>query len=375
MKKSAALDGTLPQALCAAALMAPALRLVPRRAAFFAGSECWLSPLAAVPFILLDVWFLGGFLKNRRAGEGLGEMLTRALGPVFGTGAVLLFSAWMLFYCGFILRSGADRFISTVYPASRPLFFSAAMLLPCLPAALGRPETLARSAKVLLPAVAGVVLLVILLSMPTTELSELGPITPDCALPVLRGAVPVVNVVGAMLTYVCFLEGGAPKTPFRFRRWAVWALPLCLLLALLCAATAGNFGGALTADLDYPFFAMVRNVRILRTVERIEAMVVAIWVLPDFVLVSMLLIIASRSLMSVFGYAPVAGKPRLWDMRGGRFIIPLCALAAALISVYAAPDSFALERLSELLIPRLNMGLIFGFLPLCFAVGKLRGTI
>jgi hypothetical protein len=35
--------------------------------------------------------------------------------------------------------------------------------------------------------------------------------------------------------------------------------------------------------MNYPFFAMIRNVRIFRSVERIEALVVALWVAPDFV--------------------------------------------------------------------------------------------
>lgn len=375
MKNRYPLDGTLLQALCSAALLAPALRLIPGQAAHCAGRVCWASVLAAAPFILLDIWFLSAFLKNREPGEGLREMLARALGPVFGALVTGIFAAWMLFYCGFILRSGADRFISTVYPDSRPLFFSAAMALCCLPAALGRPETLCRVSKVLLPVMWAVLALVLALALATVNFSELLPATVSDAGGIFLGAVPAVNVVCAMLTYVCFLEGGAPKTPGRTRRWAAWLAPMLLLLLILCVTVVGNFGGRLTDDLDYPFFAMVRNVRLLQTVERIEAIVVALWVLPDFVLVSMLLIIASRSAMSLLGYSAAERRGPLWDMKNGRWLVPLCTLSAAAVSAVAAPDSFALQFMSETLVPGLNMGLIFGLLPLCFAVGKIRKTI
>ena len=101
---------------------------------------------------------------------------------------------------------------------------------------------------------------------------------------------------------------------------------------------------------------------------------VALWVAPDFVLVSMLLIIASRTLMKCAGYVSREGGAAL-DMTHGRFIIWLCALGAGLVSVFIAPDSFALELFSAKIIPGLNIALIFVLLPSCFVAGKIRKTI
>lgn len=124
MKNRYPLDGTLLQALCSAALLAPALRLIPGQAAHCAGRVCWASVLAAAPFILLDIWFLSAFLKNREPGEGLREMLARALGPVFGALVTGIFAAWMLFYCGFIRApariASFPRCTPTAVPCSFP---------------------------------------------------------------------------------------------------------------------------------------------------------------------------------------------------------------------------------------------------------------
>jgi spore germination protein KB len=362
------------RSLCSVALLAPALRLIPAQTARLAGDACWLSILAAVPVILLDIWFLSAFMKCRAPGEGMSELLARALGPAAGGAAAGAFSLWLLFYCGFILRSGADRFISTVYPSSRPWVFSAVMLFLGLLAALGPEKTVSGTATVFRPLLFWVLGLVLVLAFTTASTKNLTPVTVSDALPVLKGAVPVLDVTGSVLTNVCFLEGGTEKEPRRFSAWAQWLiLPAAFMLAL-CAATVGNFGGGLTATMNYPFFAMIRNVRIFRSVERIEALVVALWVAPDYILVSMLLIIASRTLMKLAGYVPREGM-KLTSMANGRYIIWLCVLAAGAVSLFLAPDAFTLKFLSEKVIPGLNMALIFVLLPLCFAAGKLRKTI
>ena len=136
-----------------------------------------------------------------------------------------------------------------------------------------------------------------------------------------------------------------------------------------------RFGAELTARLSYPFFALTRAMRVFGSVEHFEALAAAVWVLPDYVLVSALLAAASRTLMTTLGYVCPAREPKLYDMKNGRFIIPLCAAGALLASAFIAPDAKSLKFFSETLIPYLNMGVIFILLPLCLAVGKIRKKI
>ena len=63
---------------------------------------------------------LGRLTRKRVPGEGLGGVLLRVLGRFGGTAAVLLYTVWTVFYAGFVLRAGADRFVTAVYPGSRP---------------------------------------------------------------------------------------------------------------------------------------------------------------------------------------------------------------------------------------------------------------
>ena len=365
---------SLLRTLTITALMAPALRLLPGRSAQLAGSACWLSVLAAAPALVLTAWFLSEFLKNRGPGEGLAELLRRALGGAGGAVTVLL-SLWLLFYCGFILRSGADRFVATVYPGASPLFFSVAMTLSVLPAILGPIKTLMRAARLFWPVVAAVLGTLIVLALAQADYSKLLPVTFADTVPILSGAVPVIEVTATVMTLACFLESGSKKEPGRFGSWVRWLIaPLVILLALI-AAVIGSFGAELTARLSYPFFALTRAMRVFGSVEHFEALAAAVWVLPDYVLVSALLAAASRTLMTALGYVRPSREPKLYDMKNGRVIIPLCAAGALLVSAFIAPDAKSLKFFSETLIPYLNMGVIFILLPLCLAVGKIRKKI
>ena len=107
--------------------LSPALRLVPSGTAELSGRAAWISVPAALPMLLLYMLFLSRFLARRQEGESLAELSLRALGP--GLGRVVLFALalWFLVYGGFMLRSGAVRIITTIYPNSSTEIFIISM--------------------------------------------------------------------------------------------------------------------------------------------------------------------------------------------------------------------------------------------------------
>ena len=118
--------------------LSPLIRQAPGMAVQSAGSAVWLSALLALVPLPLAGLLLGRLTRKRVPGEGLGGVLLRVFGRFGGTAAVLLYTAWTVFYAGFVLRAGADRFVTAVYPGSRPWLFMAVMAALCVPACLGR---------------------------------------------------------------------------------------------------------------------------------------------------------------------------------------------------------------------------------------------
>ena len=83
---------------------------------------------------------------------------------------------------------------------------------------------------------------------------------------------------------------------------------MLLMVTAVSLAVLGNFGAELTARLTRPFFSLVRNLEFFGSLERIEALVVTLWVFPDFLLVSALLYTAQHILRLCFDLDP--SRPR-----------------------------------------------------------------
>ena len=54
------------------------------------------------------------------------------------------------------------------------------------------------------------------------------------------------------------------------------------------ACLPGNFGPGLTARMDTPFFMMVKGIGIEGTFQRVESVIIALWVFSDLALLNLL---------------------------------------------------------------------------------------
>ena len=353
-------------------MLAPALRLFPGQAIRLAGRANWLSGFAAMPLLLFYLYFISRFIGCRRDGENLQELILRGLGPTLGKIALALMSAWLLLYAGFVLRSGSDRLIVTIYPNSAPPPFSVTMGLLALIAALRDPRSLVRFARMVRPVLMIVLLLIFIFSLFSIDFGNLLPVTVDDVLPVFTGSLVATDIIAAMAFAMCLIVGEADRSSHKFSSLSVWALGGCLLLTLLSVVITGIFGVELTARLSLPFFTLVRNLVFFNTVERVEALVVILWIFPDFLLVSLYLWAAQHSIRLILGYDPVYRGERITDFSKGRWVIWLSGTAAILCALFLGSDSRSLNFWSVYIIPISNIGISFVFLPLVYAVGKAK---
>ena len=196
-----------------AGMVSPLVRQVPGSMTDTAGNGAWVSGLLCVPAAALLGLFLALMLRSRVPGEGLGEVLCRALGPVSGRAVAGVFGLWSVFYAGFVLRAGADRFVSAMYPDSRDWVFMAVMSLLALLAGAGRLKTLARCAQIIAPVLWGVFVLVFVFCVQNADLSELWPVNVRAA-DLGLGCVPMLCAlsVGA---FPAFLAGETEPGPLR----------------------------------------------------------------------------------------------------------------------------------------------------------------
>ena len=358
--------------LCFVIFLAPAVRLIPATTASAAGSASWLSPLLALPISLAYLLFLTEFMKNRRTGEGAGELMLRFGGPVVGPAALVLTAAFLFFYCGFLLHSGASRFTSTIYPAATPQPFIYTALVIGTVAALGPMKAIVRSAKIFALLIIAVLLIVVLLAIDSLSLERLLPIIPEKPSALLKSTLPVTDVLTGAVVYTAFAEFGAPVYSGRFRAYARWMLLCAVLLSLMTAAIVGSYGATLTAELAYSFFTLTRGISLFGSLERVEAFIVAIWLFPDFITFALMAASGMRCLQLAFGYRPSADPKRRSSFKNGRWLI-FPGIAATLATTFFIPsDAESLKVLSEVVVPILNAGVLLLILPLCYVTGRLK---
>lgn len=360
-------------ALASLILLSPIMRLFPSAAADNAHQAAALSAPAAIPVMLIYIYFITHLMDARHEGEGLAELSLRFLGEKAGKAALFIMSAWLLLYGGFILRAGADRLISTIYPYSTPPFFIVSMGIICIIAALGSARTIVRTAKILLPFVFGLIIFILIFSFFSISKENLLPITIDDTLPVLKSSLAAVDVLSAIIYFICFFAAFMPKKEHSFRDYSLWTCLMVLLISSLCIAVVGNFGAELTSNLVWPFFSLVRNLIFFNSLERIEALAVSLWIFPDFMLVSMLIYSAQHCLRLALGEnIPIYNGEKLFSMEKKRWVIPLCGVLTIICGSLIAPSTAILDLWSKRIIPVINFIFAFLFIPGIYFYGKAK---
>ena len=343
-------------------ILSPMVRGIPAETAELAGSGAWLSVLFAAAPLAVAVYFLCLLAGNRR---GMAAALTEALGSICGKLLLTLYALWFLFLAAFILRTGADRFIGTIYPGSGPQIFVIVMLIACLPAAMGSLKALGRASMIFRPVLLIVLALVFGFALPKANLTGLWQISGEDEMGIMRGSLSVVGPM-CMCLYLAF-AGDQTTERVKPTLLFLW-LGIALLIAeLLCVSTIGAFGAEMTGQLRNPFFAMVRDMSFFGSIERVDAVIVAIWVFSDFVLISLLLFFAAKTVRFIFSIQAEEGRACA--------VAVACAAISLIAALLMAKDAITLDTVTQTIVPPLTLLFVFVLPPLVLLIGRLRGKL
>jgi len=344
-------------------MLSPFLRLIPGAVTSAAGSASWVSAaLSVIPILLLSA-AISAFLQRVSYSSGLGDAVLKTLGRFPGCVVLSLWSLWLVFHSGFLLCSGADRFVATIYPGVRHTMFILVTATICLIAALGHVKAIARASELFLPLLLLVILLVICFSISKVEPIFLLPVTTGQIPDILRGVPLAAEAAGVVLVNAAFLSGFTmPQNKAHSR--LPWVLGVTVLSVVLCAVTVGSLGKTYVSALAYPFFILARDLSVLSGIERIEALVVGLWLLPDFVLITVELMIAADNLLLITKQQDSLKTRRIWILIGGA-----CSILTAFC---IAPNTEMLVQWSEKIIPAIHLGWAYLVIPILFFISTLR---
>lgn len=343
-------------------LLSPVIRILPRSAVYLGGAPAWLSPIPAAAIGVAYLLALRPLLKNRLPDEGLGQLLERSLGKAAGKAVAALCALWLTFYTGFVLRSAAERLLSAVYGEGNTIVFIIVSIIISMLGAVGLTKSLGRTVEIAAPVIVAVFVLVVIFSATDINPDYLLPVTYLDTGAIALGAVPMIDIL-SFSTFFLFLLGHTRILEKDKKYEIKWMLYLMLAALGVMVVTVGGCSAPLSLKLQNAFFTMIRNITVFGVVERVEALVVALWVVTDFALLASVLMIVSEI------WRGVAGTPHR-----RAFVYPTAA-AAAICAIVISPDAFDLQLWSELVIPAVNLLFAFIVIPLVLVIGKLRKKI
>lgn len=350
-------------ALSFVSMLSPFLRLIPGAVTSVSGSASWVSSaLSIIPIYLLST-ALTAFLRHFPKGTGLSAAVLKTMGRFPGSLLLSLWALWLVFHSGFLLCSGADRFIATIYPGVRPTVFIWVTAALCVIAALGTVKSIARASEIFRPLLLFVILLVLLFTIREAEPTFLLPVTTRQTSEILKGIPLAAEAASVILVNAAFLAKSITPDNTPHKR-IPWLLGVTILAVLFCITAVGSLGETYVSALSYPFFIMARDLSILSGVERIEALVVGLWLLPDFVLISVELMIAADTMLLITNRQDTQNARTAWVLIGSGISV--------FIAFHIAPDSQSLVRWSEKIIPAIHLGWAYVVVPFLLLISKLR---
>ncbi len=338
------------RALYVLGILSPVIRLIPNSTLRYAGSAAWLSPILALLPVVGYGYFLGRVAKSRKSGETAPVLLCRVLGKRAGRMILILTGLWLAFYAGFLLRMDGERLRSTIFRNVNLWFFVAVGLSVCTVIALGNLKSLARMAELFLPVLGLVIALSCGLALVDVKLENLLPVTVYDLPGAAAGAVPILDVLSVSAFYLLFL-GEIEKSPGAQQVVTRGLLWLMLGIWLLVGTVTGTLSAPLANHLNNPYFVMARDLSVFGVNERIEAVIIALWVVTDLIYIVTLMRASVVALQGAILY----GSRKRWVL--------VLSGGVLLSAVLCAGNAFTLSRLSEVWVPAISMGFTLGLLP------------
>lgn len=313
------------------------------------GKDAWLIDLIGTPVTALAGLGLVVWLWSRHPGIAMPALLEGLLGRWVGRSLLLLQLLFLLLRVAIDLREIGDFFgvaFLAHTPAILPLLLVAGLGVW---AALAGLEVLARFAFVALPLLTIASALIILLAAPSIEWEAFLPLNMQ-----IYGLLPSFrqSITAAVRWDEIFWLGLAlphlPPSPGIGRRILIASVWLSCIWCVLDVATTGLLGPLQTAAL-YPYLSVTRLLQIKGLLERLDALMLIIWLMCCTVRTGLLL----------WGLARIVGA--LTSVRDRPLVLPLTGIALAL-SLGIAPSVDKLRHFARpaVLIP---FALLAYFLP------------
>jgi spore germination protein (amino acid permease) len=339
----------------------PAIRLFPVFSAEIGERAGWLTPiLAALPLICLVYVMQALFKKDKEA--NLSDMFLKIIGKVPGRVLLSLYLVWLMVLLGLYVRYFTERFLTSLLPNTPMAFFTVTILIVVFYAVRGGIVALTRTTEFLFLAFSVIFIILFLLTITNVEIINLFPVTYYDIWPITKSTYSILGIWG-YFTYIFFF-GDKINNKEHIKRFGLQGTVYLVVMALmLLIQTIGVYGHTIIQRVSLPYFVVVKSISVMESIERIESVALAFWVIVDFVIIS------------VFMYIIISIIKSLFSLSGSKSLLSPVTLFAFIFSYYIARNRFELANFSKYIALTTNIlfGFVFPFI--LFVIGKIRKKI
>lgn len=343
------------------AIFSPAIRLFPYSAAKTAGKAGWLAPIVAIIPIILLILLLNSFFKKNEDGN-LSDVYFKILGNIAGKIIISLYFIWTLVLLALYTRYYSERILSSMMPNTSSSFLIIVMLCLVFLTARRGLETMARANEIFFILLLAMFLVSFILSIPQIKYRNIMNVSYLDAWPVIKSSFDLFGVWG----YVLFIFFFADKINNKecIKRFGFQGVAFILIITiLLLIMTIGSLGPSLASHVSLPFFTVVKNISVLETIDHIESVLLAAWVICDFIIIISFTIISASLMKSIFKLSET------------KSLISPIVIFAGIGSLFLFENLFELEIFSRYIALPVNVLFEFIIPFAVFGIGKIRKMI
>ena len=279
--------------------------------------DTWISSLLSCIGGMM-ITYIVVTLSNRNSKLTLIQICTTIFGKWVG-GFVSLLYLWFFLHISLItIRAFAEILNTALMPETPIQIFIIYIVLAAIFSVYRGLEAIARTNLLILPGSIISLLLILILLAKDFHLELLKPIAENGWKPIITGTVVPISFFGeGILISMLFPYVEDKQNVMKYSMGAV--LIGAFFLTILNVAVMSIFGPIEAENLTLPVYSLVRMISIGHFLERIEAIMVAVWIGLLFIKIC------------IFLYAGVRGTGQLLHLKMNKFlIIPFSSIALIL---------------------------------------------
>jgi spore germination protein KB len=250
---------------------------LPNFVADIAKEDAWLSVIIATGLAVISVW-VATKLQIRMGQRNIVDANDQLLGHLLGRIISILIIAELLITLILVLRQTDEIMINVFLPSTPTLAIIILMMLIVIYGAHHGLEVLCRANEILIPFAFLTLIFIALANITDIQFKNFLPILYNGISPVLHATVLIYAALGQVILVILMAGSHLRTIDNRLTQVGVSSVLTLGIMMLIGVLAIAIFGAEHTAQMKFPALEMVRNIDLHNFIQRLDALVLGIWV-------------------------------------------------------------------------------------------------